>query len=208
MQQARAQGLRRINRVYGTTWIKMAIPAGSTPAQAVAAARKLPVSCEPPRTSWSRSTSRFLRADPLYKNDDDPSTKPCDPFSQICDPFDLVDQWGLFKVEAGTRGRPVTPARRTSSSPSSTAASRSTTTTCGGTSGRTPAEIAGNGIDDDGNGLVDDVHGADFVGSNVGSPLDDPTSQDGNPDIPMGGTWVFDPTATFGIRLRRRSGGG
>ena len=36
MQQARTQGLRRINRVYGTTWMKMAIPAGSTPAQAVA----------------------------------------------------------------------------------------------------------------------------------------------------------------------------
>ena len=62
-----------------------------------------------------------------------------------------------------------------------------------------PGEIAGNGVDDDGNGLIDDVHGADFVGSNVGNPLDDPTSQDGNPDIPMGGGWVFDPTATFGI---------
>ena len=28
---------------------------------------------------------------------------------------------------------------------------------------RNPQEIAGNGIDDDGNGIVDDVYGANFV---------------------------------------------
>ncbi len=35
-----------------------------------------------------------------------------------------------------------------------------------------PGEIAGNGIDDDHNGFIDDVHGYDFV-NNDGSPLDD-----------------------------------
>ena len=35
-----------------------------------------------------------------------------------------------------------------------------------------PNEIAGNGIDDDGNGIVDDVHGADFA-NNDGDPMDD-----------------------------------
>src|SRR5262249_24965189 len=35
-----------------------------------------------------------------------------------------------------------------------------------------PGEIAGNGIDDDGNGYVDDVHGYDFV-NNDGDPMDD-----------------------------------
>lgn len=35
-----------------------------------------------------------------------------------------------------------------------------------------PGEIAGNGIDDDGNGIVDDIHGADFV-NNDGDPMDD-----------------------------------
>ena len=35
-----------------------------------------------------------------------------------------------------------------------------------------PGEIAGNGIDDDGNGFVDDVHGYDFV-NNDGNPMDD-----------------------------------
>ncbi len=35
-----------------------------------------------------------------------------------------------------------------------------------------PGEIAGNGIDDDGNGFVDDVHGYDFL-NNDGDPMDD-----------------------------------
>ena len=34
-----------------------------------------------------------------------------------------------------------------------------------------PGEIAGNGIDDDGNGFIDDIHGFDFV-SNDGDPMD------------------------------------
>jgi subtilisin family serine protease len=35
-----------------------------------------------------------------------------------------------------------------------------------------PGEIAGNGVDDDGNGYVDDVHGYDFVGGD-GTPQDE-----------------------------------
>jgi len=35
-----------------------------------------------------------------------------------------------------------------------------------------PGEIPGNGIDDDGNGYVDDIHGYDFV-NNDGDPMDD-----------------------------------
>ncbi|MBA2113443.1 S8 family peptidase [Bremerella alba] len=35
-----------------------------------------------------------------------------------------------------------------------------------------PGEIAGNGIDDDNNGFIDDVHGYDFV-NNDGDPMDD-----------------------------------
>eukprot|EP00392_Amoebophrya_sp_AT5.2_P005630 g5639.t1 len=37
---------------------------------------------------------------------------------------------------------------------------------------RNPREIAGNGIDDDGNGFVDDVHGVDFFNED-GDPMDD-----------------------------------
>ncbi len=43
-----------------------------------------------------------------------------------------------------------------------------------------PHEIAGNGIDDDGNGFVDDVRGWDFVGASSGSPVEDNDPIDGN----------------------------
>lgn len=43
-----------------------------------------------------------------------------------------------------------------------------------------PGEIAGNGIDDDANGFVDDVHGYDFVGSNAESPTSDNDPTDDN----------------------------
>jgi len=38
-----------------------------------------------------------------------------------------------------------------------------------------PGEIPGNGVDDDGNGIIDDVHGANFIGTGVptGDPIDD-----------------------------------
>lgn len=45
-------------------------------------------------------------------------------------------------------------------------------------------EIAGDGIDNDGNGYVDDVHGWDFAGANVGDPSTDPVdSADSNPNV-------------------------
>lgn len=43
-----------------------------------------------------------------------------------------------------------------------------------------PLEIAGNSVDDDGDGIVDDVHGADFIGNNGDAPTIDgnPTDED------------------------------
>lgn len=43
-----------------------------------------------------------------------------------------------------------------------------------------PGEIPGNGVDDDNNGYVDDIHGYDFVGDNADAPSedDDPTDDD------------------------------
>jgi len=38
---------------------------------------------------------------------------------------------------------------------------------------RNPGETAGDGIDNDGNGIVDDVFGANFAGANNGNPFDD-----------------------------------
>jgi subtilisin family serine protease len=43
-----------------------------------------------------------------------------------------------------------------------------------------PGEIPGNGIDDDHNGFVDDLHGWDFVGENVDAPTQDADPTDSN----------------------------
>lgn len=43
-----------------------------------------------------------------------------------------------------------------------------------------PGEIAGNSIDDDGNGFVDDVHGYDFVGASADSTTNDSDPTDDN----------------------------
>ena len=59
---------------------------------------------------------------------------------------------------------------------------------------RNPREIAGNGVDDDGNGFADDVHGADF--------FDD----DGDPrDFGGHGTHVAGTIAARRQRRRRAS---
>jgi subtilisin family serine protease len=43
-----------------------------------------------------------------------------------------------------------------------------------------PGEVAGNGIDDDANGYVDDVHGYDFVGTSATTPSEDADPTDDN----------------------------
>ena len=55
-----------------------------------------------------------------------------------------------------------------------------------------PGEIPGNGLDDDGNGYVDDVHGYDFVGDFPGG--DGSPGEDNNPDVFAG-----DPAAGDGL---------
>ena len=57
---------------------------------------------------------------------------------------------------------------------------------------RNPGEIAGNGIDDDGNGFVDDVYGYDFAADNNGGQDSDPM------DIDSHGTHVAGTIAAVG----------
>ena len=200
LKSAGAQGLRRLSRVYGTTWLRMAIPTGASPVQAAAAARTLPGVLRATLDAVVRINEQIPPQDPIYQNDDDPSTKPCDPLLEICDPWTLVDQWGLFKVEAEA-GWAV---ERGSSNvviailDSGVALDHDDLR---GNIWTNPREVPDDGVDDDGNGIIDDVHGADFAGGNAGGLADDPASQDGNPDIPTGGAWVSDPTAIFGIRF-------
>lgn len=51
-----------------------------------------------------------------------------------------------------------------------------------------PGEIAGNGVDDDGDGYIDDVHGWDFVGEDAEAPTEDPDPTDS--DLISGGHGV------------------
>ena len=186
---AKKQGLHQQGRIYGSNWYTFSIPAKASPRAVAARAHQLPgvlMATVDPVVRIDQLPPR----DPLYKDDDDPTTK-CDPFIEICQDVDFVDQWGLFEVEAEAAWNDTT----------------------GGTSiiiavldsgidldhddlvGKiwtNSGEVDGDGVDNDNNGLIDDYHGADFVGNNVGDPLnDDPASQDGNPDIPMG---IWDPT--------------
>ncbi len=201
LQNAKGQGLRRLGRVYGSNWLTLSIPAGANPRQAAAAARTLPGVLQATPDPIVRINDQIPPRDPIYKDDDDPSTMPCDPLFEICDPWELVDQWGLFQVEAEggwvvQRGsQEVVIAILDSGMDLDHDDLWANIWT-------NPGEIPDNGIDDDGNGLIDDVHGADFSGNNVGDPSDNPGSQDGNPDIAPGGSWVEDPTAyPFGIRF-------
>ena len=130
--------------------------------------------------------------DPLYIYDDDPTTKPdCDP----CTAAQIVDQWGLFRVDAES-GWDIETGGMTSDDDEVVIAIIDSGMDLDHDDLRdnlwfNPKELP-DGLDNDGNGFVDDLHGADFVGEGVGSPLDDPASQDANPDIPDHGTWIED----------------
>ena len=91
----------------------------------------------------------------------------CDP-TRNCPASGRCRGTGRWAPPPRGRGSPAA----TSPSPSSTPASTSPTATWRPTSGRNPGEVPGNGIDDDANGFVDDVHGADFV-NHDGDPADD-----------------------------------
>ena len=194
LQHAKAQGMNRLSKVYGSDWMVLSIPEGADARHAAAAARTFPGVLEATPDFIVRINDQIPPRDPLYQYDDDPTTKPCDPLLDLCEPSDLVDQWGLFKVDAEggwvvQRGSPeVVIAILDSGIDLDHDDLWNNIWT-------NPGEIPDNGIDDDANGFVDDVHGADFCGNNVGDPLDDPASQDANPDIPTGGTWVEDENA-------------
>jgi subtilisin family serine protease len=188
MLHAKKHGLHKKGRVYGSNWYTFTIPQKANPRAVAAKAQHLPgilMATVDPVVRIDQIPPR----DPLYKDDDDPSIK-CDPFIEICEDLDFVDQWGLFKVEAENAWNITT------GSPSVVIAVLDSGLDLDhddliGKIWINPGEVKDDGIDNDGNGLVDDYNGADFVGDNVGDPLmDDPSSQDGNPDIPMG---IWDP---------------
>ena len=125
---------------------------------------------------------------------DAPSAIPNDPF--------FGQLWGLRNVGAGVKGvsgsvvgddiNAVLAWDRTVGTPSTVIADidsgyRFEYLDLGAVAWTNPGEVA-NGVDDDGNGIVDDIHGADFVGPNGEAP-----TNDGNPtddDLLSGGHGV------------------
>lgn len=203
LEQARGQGLRKLGQVYGTRWFTMSIPTGTTPRAAAAAARGLNGVVRSSPDLLVQAYHHLPPAmppyvnDPLYIYDDDPTTKPdCDP----CSAEQVVDQWGFFRVDSETGwntetggvrpgGQDVVIAIIDSGMDLDHDDLRDNLWT-------NPGESL-DGADNDGNGFVDDLHGFDFVGNGVGSPFDDPASQDPSPDIPDQGTWVEDFSAPW-----------
>ncbi|MHC4638198.1 MAG: S8 family serine peptidase [Planctomycetota bacterium] len=202
LEKAKGQGLHQRGRVYGSNWLTMSIPSGAEPRKAAAAAKRLPGVLNATPDPIVRINDQIPPCDPIYADDDDPSTKDCDPLIEECDPWELVDQWGLFKVEAQSAwnvqlGSPeVVIAILDSGMDLDHDDLWDKIWT-------NPGESA-NGNDDDSNGFVDDIHGADFCGDNRGHDNDNVDSQDPDPDIPQGGTWEYDSTPLpwgYGIRF-------
>ncbi len=187
MSQAKKHGLHKHDRVYGSNWYTLSIPALASP-RAVAARAQNFAGVMMATIDPIVRIDQIPPRDPLYRDDDDPTTK-CDPIEEICEDVDFVDQWGLFKIEAESAWNITTGSANVVIAILDSGVDLDHDDLIGNiwiNSG----EVADDGIDNDVNGLIDDYHGADFVGDNTGDPADDPTSKDGNPDIPMG---IWDP---------------
>lgn len=202
---ANKRGFHQRGRVYGSDWYTLSIPAKASPRAAAALAKTLPgviTATIDPVINLHQVPPR----DPLYRDDETPYLYPsCDIFDPECDISQDPDQWGLFQVD--TEGA----WNETIGSPAVVIAVLDSGVDLDHDDlidkiWTNPGEVAGNGVDDDGNGVVDDFHGADFIGNNVGDPAtDDPASQDGDPDIPMGEwypetlTFIGDPSVGDGL---------
>lgn len=194
LRTAQRKQMRVLRNIRGSSWVQVTIPSDADPRQAAASLRALPGVLQATPDPIVRINDT-IPCDPFFKDDDDPSSEPCDPTEDLdCDASELLDQWGLFKVGAPQawdvqRGRPEVVIAVIDSG-----LDFDHDDLWGNiwTNSKDPPD----GVDNDGNGFVDDVHGADFCGDSVGDPFtDDPASQDSNPDIPKGGEWVEDPEA-------------
>ncbi|MEJ2604688.1 MAG: S8 family serine peptidase [Gammaproteobacteria bacterium] len=187
----KALGLAKRGDIYGSSWITVSLPAGADPRAMARRAAALPGAVKASPDLVVTILDHFVPRDPMYLP---PPTGYCDPLLELC-----IDQWGLFDANAEAAWH------ETLGDASVVVAVLDSGVDLDhddlyANIWTNPGEIPGDGQDNDGNGIVDDVHGADFAGDNVGSFTDDVASQDGNPDIPEEGRWVNDPNTIWGIR--------
>ena len=100
--RAEAIGLRMLKRLGTTNWYTMALPPGTlaTPRDMAVAAGRLSGVTAAVADPILQIADIIPPTDPFYVDDPDPGTD-CDIVSDSsCSPEDLVDQWGLFQVEA------------------------------------------------------------------------------------------------------------
>ena len=188
---AATAGLRRGKSIYGSRWSIVELPPGLDVQQALTIAAALPGAARVSRDPIITLMDHFVPRDPMYLD-----------AGEFCDPLEgCYDQWGLFRVQAElgwheTLGSPdVVIAILDSGVDLDHDDLFANIWTNAG-------EVPDNGLDDDLNGIVDDVHGADFSGPlNDGGPQDEAGQLDGLPDVPEGGDWVEDPLTIFGIRF-------
>jgi subtilisin family serine protease len=190
---ASVAGFKLRGRVYNSNWYTLYVPAGSNPRAAARVAGTLRGAARASVDLLVHTlddTDTVPPRDPFYKD----GRTNCDPLSELC-----LDQWGLFKVGAEDAWL-----KQTGSSEVVIAVIDSGVDLdhddLYGNIWINPGESCEScvvGVDDDGNGIIDDVNGVDFSGANVGGFGEDPASEDAIPDIPMGGDWYTNSTGVF-----------
>ncbi len=178
-----------LGRVRPWRWAAVRIAPGTAVGDACAWLRRLPgVALATPDPVVTIS---IVPNDPYFlASPQDPST--CTPGDYLCEYG--VSQWALWMADAPTHWEMQT------GSPSVVVAVIDSGVDLdhpelAANIWSNAAELGGEaGVDDDGNGYVDDFYGWDFCGASVGN--DDPENgdqvewEDNNPDVPDGGYWA------------------
>ena len=151
-------------------------------------------------SSWSRSSRGSRRQTPSRELEADPAVAVAEPdgyrtLDSVPDDPLFSQLWGLRNTGRGVHGfagavagddvGAVAAWNRTIGRPTTVVADidsgyRFDDPDLGPVAWTNPGEIAGNGIDDDANGYVDDVHGYDFVGTSATTPSEDADPTDDN----------------------------
>ncbi len=164
-----ARGLRATTHAARPDWLTVTAPTGYSAEGLADELRALPsVSGADPHL---RCYALYSPNDPYYRPYDDP------------DPYDGGHQYYLFDMNAAPAWDIETGSSNTVIAVIDSGLSFYHEDIDGLVWTNT-GEIAGDGIDNDGNGYVDDVHGWDFAGDNIGDPATDTVdSSDSNPNV-------------------------